>query len=389
MNELYLTAEQAAVELGVSVRTLYAYVSRKRIRTKAGDGTQTRFYWAEDIARVKRGERRLSPDSILVPESAITRLAEEGPIYRGRSALVMAGSASLEATAAHLWEVDETSVFGPPPSAVEARIRALHRIVRGSSVTDQAISLLPLIEHSDPTSHDLSAAGYALTGARAIRWFAAIITGAHVPSAVPLHLQLTARDSGTRSYADIVRRVLVLAADHELSPATYAVRAVANTGATPYQALIAGLAASRGRRLAGGRTYLIRQLVDSLVASERPEDIILRLFRDDQPLPGFGDGVYPHEDPRARATITALAADFSDDLRVSRLLRAMSAVQELYRLHPDFLVPLVLVEGLLGLDAKQASLGTLGRIAGWIAHAAEQYRQGHVVRIRTAYTGND
>ena len=46
---LHLSAQQAAAELGVSVATLYAYVSRGLIRSEPRPGTRARLYRAEDV----------------------------------------------------------------------------------------------------------------------------------------------------------------------------------------------------------------------------------------------------------------------------------------------------------------------------------------------------
>ncbi len=58
-EDLYLSAEEAAALLGISLPTLYAYVSRKNIRSLKIPGTPKRRYWAEDIQRlVKRPAER-------------------------------------------------------------------------------------------------------------------------------------------------------------------------------------------------------------------------------------------------------------------------------------------------------------------------------------------
>ena len=79
----YLTAQEAAGELGISLDTLYAYVSRGLIRSEASDGQKrSRWYPLEDVQRLKKhkGEYR-HPDKVAlgamqagtpVMESAIT-----------------------------------------------------------------------------------------------------------------------------------------------------------------------------------------------------------------------------------------------------------------------------------------------------------------------------
>src|SRR4028119_1149249 len=59
----YLTAGEAAAELGVSLPTLYSYVSRGMVRSEAAEGgRRSRRYRAEDVrALTERKERRRDP----------------------------------------------------------------------------------------------------------------------------------------------------------------------------------------------------------------------------------------------------------------------------------------------------------------------------------------
>ena len=61
----YLTAQEAATELGVKLPTLYAYVSRGLIRSEiSGNAKRERLYSAEDVQHLKqRQEQRRDPTS--------------------------------------------------------------------------------------------------------------------------------------------------------------------------------------------------------------------------------------------------------------------------------------------------------------------------------------
>lgn len=387
MSELYLTAEQAAAELGISVHSLYAYVSRKKIRTVAKETSKGKYYRAEDVDRLKRGEFSITPDSRLVPESQITRLADEGPIYRGRLATEMAQTETLESTAAHLWSVPESTAFGGVMPEMSANMIAATAALAGLPFIDRASCLLPLLEELHPTGHDLSPVGYAQSGSVILRWFASLILSDTAFQRRPIHQVLAERAEGRPELADILRRFLVLAADHELSPSTYAVRATANTGVTPFQAVAVGLISSQGRGLPGGKTYQIGRLVDELTSSATPQDLVLRRFRDNEALPGFGIGVYPGEDPRASALLTSLVDQMADEPAVLKLVQAISAAETLYGKSPDLLVISIFVERLAGFRDSPGALMLLARIAGWVAHASEQHATGSVIRVRTAYSG--
>ena len=121
----YLTAQEAATELGISLDTLYAYVSRGLIRSEASDGQKrSRWYPLEDVQRLKKhkGEYR-HPDKVAagamqagtaVMESAITMITDDRFYYRGHDALTLATTHSVEQVAALIWTGDfsaEQSVF--------------------------------------------------------------------------------------------------------------------------------------------------------------------------------------------------------------------------------------------------------------------------------------
>src|ERR687890_2919363 len=104
-EERYLGAGRAAEELGVSLGTLYAYVSRGMIRSETAGGRERR-YRAEDVRRLKeRKERRRDPDRVVegalhwgtpVLESAITLIDDGGGLYyRGRDVAALAGQRSI------------------------------------------------------------------------------------------------------------------------------------------------------------------------------------------------------------------------------------------------------------------------------------------------------
>ena len=53
MSKRYLTAQQAAKTLAISLSTLYAYVSGGLIRSEqTGEGKRQRRYYAEDVEKI-------------------------------------------------------------------------------------------------------------------------------------------------------------------------------------------------------------------------------------------------------------------------------------------------------------------------------------------------
>ena len=110
----YLTAGEAAEELGISLRTLYAYVSRGLIRSEAvGGKRRNRRYRAEDVWRLKeRKEQRRDPARVTesaldwgapVMESSITLITGGRMYYRGHDAVILSEDHTLEQVAELIW----------------------------------------------------------------------------------------------------------------------------------------------------------------------------------------------------------------------------------------------------------------------------------------------
>ena len=113
----YLTAKEATDILGVTAATLYAYVSRGLVRSEATDvDSRARHYNADDVLKLKeRKEQRQNPakaaQSALhwgtpIMESSLTLITDQGPYYRGYSALGLAMSHTVEQVAALFWAGD-------------------------------------------------------------------------------------------------------------------------------------------------------------------------------------------------------------------------------------------------------------------------------------------
>ena len=380
-----MTPAEAAEELGVSIRTLYSYVSRKRVRSVAIDGDgKRRMYAGEDIRRLKSSARLTgvaAPRGVLVDRSAITEVRPSGHLYRGRGAIELSETGTLEEVAALLLESPGLFDGSTPP--FPAHVPALIKATRHLSVADQAISVFPSLEEANPRSYDLSPAGFARTTVDLVRYFSALSTRATEPSDEPTHRFIIRAMDADPAMEDILRRTLVLMADHDLDPTTYAVRAIANTGATPYHAAMVGLTAFRGRRLQFGRSELVNQLVEEILTSVDPARPVVRAFRHDEPMLGFGSIVYGDYDPRADELLRHIDQQFGDEQAVKRLFRAIEIGKDLLGKGPSVTLVVAFIRHRLGMPPSESSFIGNARIVGWCAHALEQYHTRDLFRPRS------
>ena len=407
--ERYLTAREAAAELGVSTATLYAYVSRGLVRSEATGGKRReRRYRAEDVRGLReRKEQRRDPSRAAegaldwgtpVMESSITLIAGGRMYYRGHDAVELSGSCSLEQIAELIWtgsmpqgssertpglfraSAGETLIADPP--------RIVAEVIGERNWTDTFGIALQGAAADDPAAYDLRAAAVARTGARILRLLAVTAAGdarsTEGTVARTLQRRWLPRDAGA---ADLIDRALVLCADHELNVSSFTARCVASAGATPYAVVVAGLAALGGVKH-GGNTERVEALLGEVEAAGDAEGAVAARLRRGEAVPGFGHPLYPEGDPRAEALLTALARAYPRSGTRRLAAGAAEAVYDLMDERPNVDFALVALAKTLRLPPGSAlALFALGRTVGWVGHAIEQYQTGKIVRPRARYVG--
>lgn len=388
-ESLYISAAEAAAELGISRATLYAYVSRRGIRTKREPGERKSLYWRSDILKAKEQRGPIASEKVRPAEyveTALTFMTDKGPYYRGLSALEAAERLTLEDVAAHLWGADRDTIFTDRLPKQPAEFEALLKLVASSGVTDRAAALLPLVEAANPRAFDLSAPGMASTGADVLRTMTAILLRSATFSDEPAHLRIARELDVGDMWADVIRRLIILSADNGLEAGTYVVRAAASVGITPYRAVLTGLVVSAGRKQKFGRMDGLARLLEEIIAGPDPEEAIVRRIREGDALPGFNSPLYPGGDPRATALLDRLAANLSDDAEFRALRAAIAVAEDALGHHADFALLTMFVNHKIGLDQRDSCF-FLGRSVGWIAHAIEQHGAERFHRPPLVYTG--
>ncbi|WP_168711640.1 citrate synthase [Sphingomonas sp. PAMC26645] len=369
----YVRAEEAAAILGVSVTTLYVYVGRKGLRTRGVPGSRVREYLKADLEREvlrKATPRASSVDATL--DSIVTQITAQGPMYRGRSAIELSEGATVEETAAILWNVPVGQAFTEQMPKGSAAFDKLAPLLNDYNGLDRATALLHTLEEADSRSFDLSPAGMARTGADIMRWLSAILFGSLTPGVAPIHEIVAGALALDERRAEIVRRLLVLAADHGLEPGARAVRAVASTGVTPWRTVTAGLLVAAGRQSWFGYAAAVGRLVDEILDSADVRLPLVTRLRQGERVPGFGSALYGGRDPRGRALLAACVSILPADHDIDKLQSALEMMREWNGGEPDFPFARAFVMRKLGSD-RSDPLYPLARSAGWIAHSIEQY----------------
>ena len=389
---VYLSAQEAAAELAISPATLYAYVSRGLIRSEPSQDSRSHRYRAEDIRGLKerrvpspepRGLRSFDAD-LPVLDSATSTITENGPIYRGVNCIDLAEKDTLEHAATLLWDVTGVDPFSADNCPhVSDEMRAIADAAKRAPPIDRAIAVLALATSADPGAFTRAPDGRAMVGARIVRLLVATMLNREA-SAEPLQLQVARAWTPDNKHApDIVRRALVLLADHELNASTFTVRCAASTGLNLYDAIIAGLAALKGPKHGGAgvlASRLVKTLIDNDVAPVIRERVALG-----ERFAGFGHGVYKHGDPRALSLLNALTRAGAPRKFTKEVPeRIAEATGELVNI--DYALA-VMAHSLRLPPGSELTLFAMARAVGWIAHASEQLQTAGLIRPRARYVG--
>jgi citrate synthase len=383
---MLLTARQTADRLGIKLDTLYAYVSRGRLRSVMVAGTRERRYRSEEVEALvdarsgTRSPHSSDPEALMPVIGSSICLIQNGRFYyRGQDAVRLSDGATLEEIARLLWLDEAGSELGDP--SVPSRSGNVASI---SGLIERCQTRLIALGDEDLSALDLTRARVARTGWRILRELTACVAP-NLLAPEPIHHRLAAAWRLSEAGGDLLRRCLVLVADHELNPSTFVARCVASTGATPYAVVAAALSALSGR-FHGGETARAEGLVHELLEGDDPMAVMAGRLARGERLPGFGQPLYPEGDPRATAILAALAQIAPEASALAE--RAAETGWRLIGRHANVDFALAATAVGLGLPRDGAlGLFIIGRTVGWIAHAIEQYESGVLIRPRARYLG--
>ena len=380
---VWMTATEALNILNVRPQTLYANVSRGKIRAKADDADPRRsLYHRDDVLRMARranGRRKIDAVSAQAMQwgdpvlpSSISTTADGKLLYRGQDAAALAESATLEDIAALLWECE--------PSIIRAARPAVATAARQPGALASSLLALATLAASTPPSLARTPEDLRADAAIILATLAQAVTGPLPDNATDLTISARlAHAWRCPNHEDPIRRALVLMADHELNASTFATRVAVSTGASLAAGVLAGLATLSGPLHGGASAEFARLLALAKQAGAR--DAIAQWLAGGRPLPGFGHRLYPEGDPRARAMLKMLP-----ELQHYADLAAEAEAQAGELPTVDFALPLLAATCALPDDAPFI-LFALGRCAGWLAHALEQVQANRTIRPRARYVG--
>ena len=373
----WISMNEACDLLGVQPQTVYAYVSRGKLEVMPDPAdTRRSLYRAEDVAglakrkQAGRKHETLAANALFGSEpsipTALCAFSRGRPYYRGRDAVSLARTATLEDVAQLLWGAEHAVDFSSSTPTRSAK--------PGRDAAFAALASLAAAGHSTGgrLTRVLHAEGQSLVGQLANAFGA-------LPGREPLHLRFAKGWKQSSKVADLLRTAMVLLADHELTSSAFVARIAASTGASLPACLLAGLTTLSGP-LHGDASGRVRALFGE-VERLGEDQVLAHYLSNGLSLAGFGHHLYPDGDPRA----AALLALFEPPKVIARFIEK---VPKLTGLKPNIDVALAALVAHHRLPSDAAfGLFATARSVGLLAHSLEQLGVAQVIRPRGRYVG--
>lgn len=200
---------------------------------------------------------------------------------------------------------------------------------------------------------------------------------------------------GTEPDAELVKlfdTCLILHADHELNCSAFATRVTASSLSDLHSAIVSAIGALKGP-LHGGANEQVMVMLAKIGTIEKAQQFVKDALDAKEKVMGIGHRVYKDGDPRA-----AILRKFSEQLtkkigkpelyQMSVLIDETMNKQKGLMPNVDFYSATVYHSMGIPTDIF-TPIFAVSRIAGWIAHANEQYEKNRIYRPRAKWQGKE
>jgi len=344
--------------------------------------------------------------------------------YRGYEIGELAGVVPFEEVAALLWSGERPDAARAAdfrarleaarglPAPIETVLRGLPRDCHPLDALRTAISLDAVL---DPDAADsgveanlrksfrlMARVPEVVAAWHRIRTGRAPVTPGRGGSHAAYVLRLLEGREPSEEVAHVMDVALTLHADHEFNASTFAARVAVATLADLHAAVVAAIATLKGPRHGGANEDVLRMLqeigdpakAEAFVEQRLGARGALSKAERANPrarVPGFGHRVYRVDDARARV-LRSMAKTMAEATGRERLFEVAERVYDAMKARTDLPVNVdffsAVVYDALGIPADLCtSIFAIGRVAGWCAHAMEQYADNRLIRPRADYVG--
>ena len=346
-------------------------------------------------------------EGVVVAETRLSRVDGQAGrlVVRGHDVETLAGAVPFEAVCGLLWDGDPERGEALRPALGAARVEAFDQLAGvgdALEAPDGMDALRAALAHLRGDAAEDPLRISATVGVVTAAW------ARHVAGAAPLE------PDPQRSHAEDVLRMalgrepeperaaaldayLVTVAEHGMNASTFTARVVASTGSDCGSAVVAALGALKGP-LHGGAPGPVLDMLDAIGAPGSARAWLEAELAAGRRVMGLGHRVYRVRDPRAsvlerRVELLRRAGIAGERLALAREVERV-AVEVLRVRHPERRLDTnvefytaVLLDAVGLPRALFTPTFAVARVAGWLAHVAEQREAGRIIRPSCHYVG--
>ena len=190
----------------------------------------------------------------------------------------------------------------------------------------------------------------------------------------------------------IMDKCLILHADHELNCSAFATRVTASSLSDMHSAIVSAIGALKGP-LHGGANEQVMVMLAKIGNMEKAQQFVKDALAAKEKVMGIGHRVYKDGDPRA-AILRKFSQSLTKKIGKPELYEMSVLIDEtMYKekgLMPNVDFYSATVYHAMGIPTDIFTpIFATSRIAGWIAHANEQYEKNRIYRPRGKWQGKE
>lgn len=365
------------------------------------------------MAEIYSGAVDKGLEGVVACTTAVSSIIDATLCYRGYTIEDLAANSQFEETAYLLWNdklptASELEVFKKELSAEMVLDPALIKLLKGLPTKDVhpmawLRSAVSLLAHFDGEAQDNSLESNRRKGVRLLAKMGTLVTvfeavrqGREPLSPVPgksLAWNFMYTLSGKEPDAELVKvfdTCLVLHADHELNCSAFATRVTASSLSDMYSAIVSAIGALKGP-LHGGANEQVMLMLKRIGNLDNARQFIQDALSNKEKVMGFGHRVYKNGDPRA-AVLRKMSEQLTKKIGEAHWYEMSALIDDTVQAEKgllpnvDFYSATVYYSMGIPIDLY-TPIFAVSRIAGWVAHAFEQYANNRIYRPRGQWVG--
>ncbi|AZZ35767.1 citrate synthase [Bdellovibrio sp. qaytius] len=200
---------------------------------------------------------------------------------------------------------------------------------------------------------------------------------------------------GSEPDAELVKvmdTALILHADHELNCSAFATRVTASSLSDMHSAVVSAIGALKGP-LHGGANEQVMVMLAKIGTMEKAQQFVKDALAAKEKVMGIGHRVYKDGDPRA-AILRKISQQLTKKIGKPELYEMSTLIDDTMNkekgLMPNVDFYSATVYHSMGIPTDIFTpIFAVSRVAGWIAHANEQYEKNRIYRPRGKWQGKE